>query len=53
MHLKGMTCKTSLHACSETFAGEDQIDLVGHFKALLRDGYDQTLSLGSELKPRD
>ena len=48
MHLKGMTCKTSLHACSETFAGEGQIDLVGQFKALLRDRYDETLSLECE-----
>ena len=45
---RGMTCKTSLHACSETFAGEGQIDLVGQFKALLRDRYDETLSLECE-----
>jgi L-ribulose-5-phosphate 3-epimerase len=50
MHLKGMTCTAGLKACSETFAGAGQIDLVGQFKALLRDGYQETMSLECEFK---
>lgn len=48
MHLKGMTCKAQLQSCSETVAGEGQIDLVGQFKALLQDGYNETMSLECE-----
>jgi L-ribulose-5-phosphate 3-epimerase len=48
MHLKGMTCKSGLKECSETFANEGQIDLLGQFRQLLRDGYHETMSLECE-----
>ena len=50
MHLKSMTCQTGLKACSEAIAGQGQVDLVGQFKALLRDRYDQTMSVECEFK---
>ena len=50
MHLKGVTCDTNLKNCSETFAGQGQIDLVGQFRQLVRDGYQETMSLECEFK---
>jgi sugar phosphate isomerase/epimerase len=50
MHLKGMNCKNGLKNCSETVAGTGEIDLVGQFKALLRDGYHETMSLECEFQ---
>jgi sugar phosphate isomerase/epimerase len=48
MHLKSMNCRAGLKQCSETIAGEGQVDLVGQFKALLRDGYYGTMSVECE-----
>lgn len=48
MHLKGMTCGPQLRHCSETVAGEGQIDLKGQLVQLLRDNYRQTMSLECE-----
>lgn len=48
MHLKSMKCEAALKQCSETIAGEGQVDLVGQFKALLRDGYAETMSVECE-----
>jgi L-ribulose-5-phosphate 3-epimerase len=48
MHLKSMKCHAGLKECSETIAGEGQVDLVGQFKALLRDGYHGTMSVECE-----
>jgi sugar phosphate isomerase/epimerase len=50
MHLKGIKCGAHLKNCSETFAGQGQVDLAGQFKALLRDGYNETMSLECEFK---
>lgn len=50
MHLKGIQCRTGLKNCSETFAGAGQVDLLGQFRALLRDGYNETMSLECEFK---
>jgi sugar phosphate isomerase/epimerase len=50
MHLKGVTCNTNLKNCSETFAGQGQVDLGGQFRQLLRDGYQETMSLECEFK---
>lgn len=50
MHLKGMVCATRLKNCSESIAGEGQIDLVGQFKALIRDGYEETMSVECEFE---
>jgi sugar phosphate isomerase/epimerase len=50
MHLKGIKCGGNLKNCSETFAGEGQVHLVGQFRALLRDGYQETMSLECEFK---
>ncbi len=48
MHVKGMTCQPNLQHCSESLAGEGQIDLSGQFARLLRDGYQGTMSLECE-----
>jgi sugar phosphate isomerase/epimerase len=48
MHLKGIACGKNLKSCKETFAGEGQIDLVGQLRQLLRDGYQETMSLECE-----
>lgn len=50
LHLKGIKCGAGLKNCSETFAGEGQVDLVGQFRALLRDGYQETMSLECEFR---
>lgn len=50
LHLKGMKCGANLKSCSETFAGEGQIDLVDQFRALLRDRYQETMSLECEFR---
>jgi sugar phosphate isomerase/epimerase len=50
MHLKGVTCATKLNNCSETFAGQGQIDLVRQFRRLVHDGYQETMSLECEFK---
>jgi L-ribulose-5-phosphate 3-epimerase len=50
MHLKGMICHPGLKDCTECIAGQGQNDLVGQFKALLRDGYQGTMSVECEYK---
>jgi len=50
MHLKGIACDAGLQNCSETLVGESQIDLAGQFRQLLRDGYQETMSLECEFK---
>jgi L-ribulose-5-phosphate 3-epimerase len=50
MHLKGVKCDAHLKNCSETVAGEGQVDLVGQFRELLRDGYQETMSLECEFE---
>lgn len=50
MHLKGMLCGPSLKHCHETFADQGVIDLVGQFRALLRDRYGETMSLECEFR---
>jgi L-ribulose-5-phosphate 3-epimerase len=49
MHLKGMVCANG-RKCSETFADEGQIDLIGQFRQLLRDAYEGTMSLECEFQ---
>jgi len=53
MHLKGADCGPSFRDCKETFADQGQIDLKGQLRALVRDGYDGTLSLECEFKAPD
>lgn len=48
MHLKSMECQAGLKDCRETIAGQGQVDLVGQFKALLRNGYHETMSVECE-----
>jgi sugar phosphate isomerase/epimerase len=48
IHLKGVTCEAKLKNCAETVAGQGQIDLVGQFRRLVRDGYQETMSLECE-----
>jgi sugar phosphate isomerase/epimerase len=50
MHLKGIECGSNLQNCSESLAGQSQIDLGGQFRQLLRDGYEETMSLECEFK---
>lgn len=51
MHLKGMTCASpGLKNCSETVAGQGQINLKGQFIQLLKDGYHETMSLECEFE---
>ena len=50
MHLKGVTCGANGKNCSETFAGQGQVDLAGQFRQLIRDGYQETMSLECEFK---
>ncbi len=48
LHLKGVSCGAGFTRCSETLAGQGQNDLKGQFQALLRDGYEETMSLECE-----
>ncbi|MGD0922346.1 MAG: sugar phosphate isomerase/epimerase family protein [Terriglobia bacterium] len=48
LHVKGVECKSGLGNCDETFADQGQVDLLGQFRALLRDGYQETVSLECE-----
>ena len=50
MHLKGIACAAELKNCKEDLAGQGQIDLAGQFKALIHDGYQETMSLECEFK---
>jgi len=50
MHLKGIACAAQLKNCKEGLAGEGQIDLAGQFRRLIRDGYQETMSLECEFK---
>lgn len=50
MHLKGVRCDANLKNCAETFAGQGQVDLVGQFRQLVRDGYQGTMSLECEFE---
>jgi sugar phosphate isomerase/epimerase len=50
MHLKGVACGGGFKACHETLAGQGQNDLTGQFRALLRDNYQETMSLECEFK---
>jgi len=50
MHLKGVACDTDLKNCSETLAGQRQVDLVGQFRQLVRDEYQETMSLECEFE---
>jgi len=50
LHLKGVGCQDQLANCTETFADQGQIDLAGQFRKLLRDGYQETMSLECEFK---
>jgi sugar phosphate isomerase/epimerase len=48
IHLKGMHCGPGLKECEETFADAGEINLVGQLRALLRDHYNETMSLECE-----
>lgn len=50
MHIKGVGCDAGFKNCHETFANQGQLDLAGQFRALARDGYQETLSLECEFK---
>ena len=50
LHVKGVECKSGFTNCDETFADQGQIDLLGQFRALVRDGYQETVSLECEFE---
>jgi sugar phosphate isomerase/epimerase len=50
LHLKGMTCAAGLKLCHETFADQGEIDLTGQFQALMRDHYQESMSLECEFQ---
>lgn len=50
MHIKGMACAAGLKNCAEALAGQGQNDLVGQFKRLLQDRYQETMSLECEFE---
>ena len=50
MRIKGMACAAGLKNCAEALAGQGQNDLVGQFKRLLQDRYQETMSLECEFE---
>jgi sugar phosphate isomerase/epimerase len=50
VHAKGVACDAGLANCRETFADQGQIDLAGQLRALLRDDYQETISLECEFE---
>jgi sugar phosphate isomerase/epimerase len=50
MHLKGVNCGAKFTSCAETLAGQGQIDMAGQFRQLVRDGYQETMSLECEFQ---
>jgi len=48
LHLKGVTCQSNLTHCVETTADQGQINLTGQLRQLLKDGYQETMSLECE-----
>jgi len=50
MHMKGVQCAAGFKNCQETFADLGQINLKDQLQALLRDGYQGTMSLECEFK---
>ena len=50
LHAKGVACDAGLANCRETFADQGQIDLAGQLRALLHDGYQETISLECEFE---
>jgi len=50
IHVKGVRCDSGFKNCQETFADQGQTDLVGQFRALVRDGYQETISLECEFE---
>ena len=50
LHLKGVQCKPGFKNCEETFPDQGEIDLTGQLRALLKDGYQETLSVECEFK---
>ena len=50
VHVNGVACEAGFEKCRETFADLGQIDLAGQLRALLRDGYQETISLECEFE---
>jgi sugar phosphate isomerase/epimerase len=48
LHLKGAQCSPGFKECKDTFTDQGQIDLKGQLQALLRGGYQGTMSLECE-----
>jgi sugar phosphate isomerase/epimerase len=48
MHVKGMACAAPGKECHNAFSDEGSVDLLGQFRALLRDHYTGTISLECE-----
>jgi len=50
LHVKGVQCNSGFKNCDETFADQGQIDLLAQFRALVRDRYQETISLECEFE---
>jgi sugar phosphate isomerase/epimerase len=50
MHLKGVICAVKATKCAETLAGAGENDLRAQFVRLIRDGYQETMSLECEFQ---
>lgn len=50
LHLKGVQCAPGFKNCEETFPDQGEIDLKDQLRALLREGYQETLSVECEFK---
>jgi len=50
LHVKGVRCEKGITNCQETTAGQGANDLLGQFHALVRDGYEGTMSLECEVE---
>ncbi len=50
MHVKDVRCQAGHQQCRTTIVGTGEVNLLGQFRALLRDGYQETLSLEPEVQ---
>lgn len=48
MHLKDVRCDPGYKNCRTAIVGTGEVDLLGQFRALLHDGYQETMSLEPE-----
>ena len=52
MHIKDMRCSPGSKSCHTVIAGQGQVDLLGQLRALVRNGYQGTMSLEPEFQTK-